>query len=110
MAIAYKDSQIQGTASVGTYATLYSTPASATAVVSTITVCNTASTAATYRIGLAGSASTPGDGNWLAYGSTVNGNDTVALTLGVSLGASKFLRVSSSASTVAFSAFVSEIS
>lgn len=110
MAIAYKDAQVQGTASVGTYATLYNTAASTTAVVSTITVCNTASTAATYRIGIAGSASTPGDGNWLAYGTTVNANDTVALTLGISLSASKFLRVSSSASTVAFSAFVSEIS
>jgi hypothetical protein len=110
MAIAYKESQIQGSASVGTYVTLYNTPASATAVVSTITICNTASTAATYRMGIAGSASTPGDGNWIAYGSTVGANDTIALTLGMSLAASRFIRVSSSASTVAFSAFVSEIS
>lgn len=110
MATAYKPSQVQGTASTGTYATLYNVPASTEAVISTILVCNTASASANYRIGLDTSAGTPGVSEWLVYDATVGANDTVCLTLGVCLDAGKYLRVSSSANTVTFSAFVSEIS
>lgn len=109
MAIAYKPAQVQGTTSTGTYATLYQTPAATEAVISTIVVCNTASASATYRIGLATSAGTPSASGWLVYDAVVPANDTVTLTLGISLDANKFIRVSSSANTVAFSAFVSEI-
>ena len=113
MANTYKTQSIQGTASTGTYATLYNTGASTTAICSTILVTNTAATAATYRIGYtSGSAGTPAiaNGEWFVYDATVQPNDSVALTLGVSLGNSKYLRVSSSANTVCFNAFVSEIS
>lgn len=110
MAIAYKPAQVQGTASTGTYATLYNTPSATEAIISSIVVCNTANASATYRIGLDTTAGTPGASEWLVYDATVPANDTVALTLGVALDANKFLRVSSSASTVTFSAFVSEIS
>ena len=108
--MAYKAAQVQGTASVDTYATLYNTPADTEAVISTIVVCNTASSAATYRIGLDTTAGTPGASEWLVYGANVPANDSVFLTLGATLEANKYLRVSSSANTVTFSAFVSEIS
>lgn len=110
MATAYKPAQVQGTGSTGTYATLYETPASTEAIISTIVICNTAADSATYRIGLDTTAGTPDASEWLVYDATVAANDTVALTLGVSLDAGRFLRVSSSADTVTFSAFVSEIS
>ena len=110
MATAYKTAQVQGTAGTSTYATLYSVPASTEAIVSSIIICNTASTSATYRIGLDTEAGTPGASEWLIYGATVNANDTVCLTLGLALDAGKFIRVSSSANTVTFSAALSEIS
>ena len=106
----YKNSQVQGTAGVTTYSTLYNTSASTTAVVSTIAICNTASAQATYRIGIMGSAGTPAAANWLVYDAIVPANDTTALTLGITVGNSQFIRVSSSANTVTFTAFVSEIS
>jgi hypothetical protein len=109
MATNYKYSQIQGTASTGTYATLYTTPAVTQAVISTIVICNTSGSTATYRIGLDATAGTPGASEWLVYDSVVAGNDSVCLTIGVCLDAEKFIRVSSSADTVTFSAFVSEI-
>jgi hypothetical protein len=109
MATNYKYAQVQGTAGTGSYATLYATPAATQAVISTIVICNTAGTTATYRIGLDTAAGTPGASEWLVYDSVVAGNDSICLTLGVCLDASKFIRVSSSANTVAFSAFVSEI-
>lgn len=110
MSTAYKLAQVQGTAGVTTYATLYSTGASTTAVLSSISICNTASTSATYRIGVMASAGTPAAGNWIVNGATVPANDTVFLTVGLSLGNTQFVRVSSSANTVDFSASVAEIS
>ena len=110
MATAYKPAQVQGTAGVSTYATLYNVPASTEAIISTIVICNTAATSATYRIGLDTSAGTPGASEWLVYDATVAATDSVCLTLGIVLDAGKYIRVSSSANTVTFSAFVSEIS
>lgn len=110
MATAYKPAQVQGTAGVTTYATLYNAPASTEAIISTIVICNTAGSSATYRIGLDDTDGTPGASEWLVYGATVEANDTIALTLGICLDAGKYIRVSSSANTVTFSAFVSEIS
>lgn len=110
MAENFKASQVQGTSGVGTYTTLYTTPSDTQAVISTIAVCNTASSAATYRIGLDDEAGTPGASEWIIYGASVGANDTVFLTVGITLAPQKFVRVSSSANTVTFSAFVSEIS
>ena len=110
MATAYKYAQVQGTASTGTYATLYTTPASTEAVISSLVITNQASSDVTVRIGLDTAAGTPGNSEWLVYDAVVAGNDTVALTLGVTLDAEKYIRVSSSANTCNFSAFLSEIS
>ena len=110
MATAYKYAQVQGTASTGTYATLYNTPSATEAVISSLVITNQASSDVTVRIGLDTTAGTPGASEWLVYDAVVAGNDTVALTLGVTLDAGKYVRVSSSADTCNFSAFLSEIS
>lgn len=106
----YKHSSVQGTASTGTYATLYNTSASTQAVISSILITNTSSSTVTYRIGIMATAGTPSASDWVVYDSVVAGNDVVCLTLGIALGNSEFIRVSSSANTVTFNAFVSEIS
>jgi len=110
MAEAYKYSQVQGTASTSTYATLYNTPAATEAVISSIVVCNQGSTAIDFRIGLDATEGTPGASEFLVYDSTVAANDTIALTLGICLDASKYIRISSSSNSCSFTAFVSEIS
>jgi hypothetical protein len=108
MAVNYDLAQVQGTASVSTYATLYTAPADA--IVSTISVCNTASAAATYRIGIMATEGTPGAANWVTYDSSIAANDTVFLTTGMVIPSGYYVRVSSSADTVTFHASVSEIS
>lgn len=108
MPTTYKEVQVQGTAGVGTYATLYSTDASTTAILGTIGICNTSSSPATYRIGVMDSAGTPSGAEWRVYDSVVAASDTVFLTVGMTVGPSKFLRVSSSATTVTFFASVAE--
>jgi hypothetical protein len=110
MATAYKYAQVQGGADVGTLATLYETPAATEAVISSLVITNQASSDVTVRIGMDTTAGTPGDSEWLVYDAVVAGNDTVALTLGVTMPAANFIRVSSSADTCNFTAFLSEIS
>lgn len=110
MATTIVEAEVQGTAALTTYATLYSTGAATRAVISTIGICNTSSTAATYRIAVMGSAGTPAAANWRVYDATIAGNDTVALTLGLTIDTTRYVRVSSSATTVTFFAGVSEIS
>ena len=110
MPTAYSGPQVAGTASTATYSTLYSTGASTTAVISAIIVCNEATSPVTVRIGIAGSATTPASGSFLAYDAVVAANDTLVLNLPLSLGNTKFIRVSSSAVTCSFTAAVAEIS
>lgn len=110
MATAYLTKQVQGTASTGTYSTLYNTAGATTAVVSSIVVCNEASAAVTIRVGLAASAGTPASGAFLLYDRTVPANDTLILNLPVTLGNTTYIRVSSSANTTSFTAAVAEIS
>lgn len=109
MATAYSLAQVQGTASVGSYATLTSTSASQTAVVSSISVCNTTASAQTFRIGVMATEGSPAAGNWIVYGANVPASDTVFLTVGLTLGNTKYVRVSSSNSGVDFSASVAVI-
>jgi hypothetical protein len=106
----YKNAQVQGTAAVTTYATLYTPPSATQTVVSQIAICNTAATQATYRVGIMTSAGTPAAANWLCYDTVVPANDTAFIGGGLSLANGDFVRVSSSANTVSFTAFVSEIS
>jgi hypothetical protein len=110
MATTYKRSGVQGTASVDTYTTLYTVPASTTAVISTIAICNTSASAATYRIGFDDTEGTPGASEWLVYDSSVTGYDTIFLSVGAAIQTGQVVRISSSADTVSFQAFVSEIS
>ena len=109
MATAYKLPQVQGTSSTGTYATLYDTSASVTAVISNILIANQASSAVTVRVGIDTTAGTPGASEWLLYDVVVAANDTLSFGP-LSLPASTFIRVSSSANTCTFSAAVAEIS
>ena len=108
MPTSYKPSQVQGTAAVTTYATLYAVPAGKEAIISSIVICNTGAQG-TYRIGITTSETDPNAAQWLAYDVVVAANTTTALKLGVALDSGKYLRVSSSANTITFSAFVSEI-
>jgi hypothetical protein len=110
MAVAYKTQQLVGTASTGTYSTLYSTGASTTAIVSAIVICNEAASSVTIRVGLDTTAGTPASGEFLVYDAAVAANDTLVLNLPVTLGNTRYIRCSSSATTCTFTAAVAEIS
>jgi len=110
MAATYKNSRVQGTASTSTYATLYTVPSGKSAVISTISIANQEATSATYRLGITDLDTNPSDGDWLVYDSTVAGNDTTFITVGITLTAGQYLKISSSENTTTFICFLSEIS
>jgi hypothetical protein len=90
--------------------TLYTVPASTSAVVSTITICNQASAAATYRIAVRPAGASIAAQHWIVYGATVAASDTTALTLGVTLATTDVVTVYASTATLSFNAYGSEIS
>jgi glucose-6-phosphate dehydrogenase assembly protein OpcA len=90
-----------------TLTTLYTAPAQA--IVSTITVCNTASSATTYRIAVRIAGASIATSQYLAYDAALPANDTVTLTLGVTLATTDVISVYAGAANVAFSAFGVEI-
>ena len=109
MATTYSLAQVQGSASTGTYSTLYSTGASTTAIISNLLIANHAAAAVTVRVGFDDTAGTPGAAEWILYDVVIAGNDTLSFGP-LSLGNTRFIRVSSSANTCTFSAAVAEIS
>ena len=109
MATTYKLAQVQGSASTGTYSTLYDTSSSFTAIISNLLIANQAAASVTVRVGTDTTAGTPGAAEWLLYDVVVAANDTLSFGP-LSLPASTFIRVSSSANTCTFSAAVAEIS
>lgn len=97
-----------GNGTIGTAANLYaaSGTASTSTVVSSIVICNTSSSSATYRIAINTASATYASGRYVVYDATIAGNDTIALTLGLVLDpTNRYLNVSSSAATVNFSVY-----
>ena len=92
-----------------TLTTLYTVPASTSAVVSTITICNTASSATTYRIAVRPAGASIATSQYLAYDAALPANDTATLTLGLTLAATDVISVYAASASVAFSAYGVEI-
>jgi glucose-6-phosphate dehydrogenase assembly protein OpcA len=99
----------QSNPSATTLTTLYTVPASTQAVCSTITICNTASTATTYRIAVRPAGASIATSQYLAYDAALPANDTATLTLGMTLAATDVVSVYAASANVAFSAFGVEI-
>ena len=93
-----------------TLTTLYTVPSSTSAVVSSITVANLASSAATFRIAVRPTGEAIANKHYLAYDVTIAALDTVTLTLGLTLATTDVVSVYASTATMSFSAYGSEIS
>lgn len=100
----------QVTPSANTDTTLYTVPSATQTVVSTITIANTTSAAATFRIAVRPAGATLATQHYIAYDVSVGALDTTALTLGLTLNATDVVTVRASATNIVFNAFGSEIS
>ena len=95
--------------SANTDTTLYTVPASTQAVVSTLSVANLSTTATTYRIAVRPAGATLANSHYIAFDVPIAANDSVLLTLGLSLAATDVVTVRAGNANLAFSLFGSEI-
>jgi hypothetical protein len=93
-----------------TATTLYTVPSSTSSVISTITVCNQAASAGTYRIAVRPAGATLAAQHYVAYDVAIAANDTTALTLGLTLATTDIVTIYASSATMSFNAYGSEIS
>jgi hypothetical protein len=100
----------QSAPSATTATDLYTVGAALTTVVSTLVICNRASTDATYQVAVRPAGATLANQHYIAYDVTVRGSDSTNLTIGISLNSGDIITVYASTSTLSFSAFGSEIS
>lgn len=100
----------QSNPSATTATTLYTVPASTSAVISTITVCNQAASAGSFRIAVRPAGATLAAQHYVAYDVAIAANDTTALTLGLTLATTDVVTIYASSATMSFNAYGSEIS
>lgn len=109
MALSYKVlGQVAGSGAIGTYSELGQVPAGKQWLVSTLSICNEGASAMTYRIGISTTVS-PSTGEFLVYGATVPANDTVTLTLGITMDQDWRIMTSCSSASASLMAFGTEI-
>ncbi len=90
--------------------TLYAVPSGFSAVVSSITVCNRGTSAATYRIAVRKAGATLATNQYLVYDTSIPAATTTSYTLGVTLASTDVITVAQvSSANVTFQAFGSEI-
>lgn len=99
----------QSNPSATTATTLYTVPASTQAVISTITVCNQASTAGSFRIAIRPDGAGLAAAQYIAYDNAIPANSTTSFTIGITLGDTDVITVYASSANISFTAFGSEI-
>lgn len=107
MATAYKVLG-QSNPAAATDTTLYTVPASTETVVSTITVANLGASG-TFRIAIRPAGASIANQHYIAYDAGLNANDSITLTLGITLATTDVITVRASNTSFAFQAFGSEI-
>jgi hypothetical protein len=108
MATAYKVlGQVAPSATTAT--AIYTVPSATEAVVSSITVCNR-STAATFRLAVRPDGAALANQHYVVYDGPIQANDTVILTVGITMDATDVLEAYASSGNLTFQAYGSEIS
>ena len=98
----------QSNPSATTLTTLYTVPSAKEAVVSTISVANLTSTAATFRIAVRPAGASIANQHYIGYDITVGASDSTLITVGITMAATDVLSVYASTANLAFSAFGDE--
>ena len=108
MAQAYKV-LAQSAPAATTNTDMYTVGAGLQIVASTVTVCNRSASSATYRIAVRNGGAALANQHYIAYDATVAANDTIALTLGLTLQASDIVTIYCNSANLSVSIFGCEI-
>jgi glucose-6-phosphate dehydrogenase assembly protein OpcA len=109
MAIVYKVLG-QSNPAATTATTLYTVPASTSTVVSTIAICNQSAVSDTFRIAIRPAGATLSSQHYIAYNNQISGNDSITMTIGITLATTDVVTIYAGTANLSFSAFGSEIS
>jgi hypothetical protein len=108
MAITYKVlGQINPTANTQT--TLYTVPAATSTIVSTVAICNLSATATTFSLAVQPAGAAIANKNYLNFNTPLPANDTITLTIGMTLATTDVISANAASSLVSFNAFGSEL-
>lgn len=99
----------QSNPAASTDTTLYTVPASTSTVVSTINVCNQDSSPTVFRIAVRPAGASLAAQHYQCYDVVLPANDTISLTLGMTLATTDVITVRAGTALVSFTAFGSEI-
>ena len=94
--------------SATTATTLYTVPSATQAVASTLTICNLGLTTPV-RVAVRPAGATLANQHYIVYDNTLNSNDTMFFTLGLTLATTDVVTVYSGTATVSFNLYGSEI-
>jgi hypothetical protein len=95
--------------SAANLADAYTVPAYLNAVISTVTVTNESATPTSFRIAVAVAGVSNDPKQYIYYDIAIEGNDTFAATIGITLAASDVVRVYATDATLSFSIFGVEV-
>jgi hypothetical protein len=99
----------QVSAAATTNTDLYVVPSATSTVCSTMVIANRGATGATFRVAVRPAGAAIANQHYLVYDSIISANDSIFLTLGISLAATDVITVYSSNANLSFSIFGSEI-
>ena len=91
-----------------TATTLYTVPASTSAVCSTLSICNIGDST-TYRVAIRPAGASLADIHYIVYDAAIEQYNTTLLTLGITLATTDVVTVYAGTATVVFNLFGSEI-
>lgn len=99
----------QSNPSATTLTTLYTVPSATSTIGSTLTICNIGTSATTYRVAVRPAGATIANSHYLVYDSSIPANDSISLTLGLSLATTDVVSVYAGNANLAFSLFGVEL-
>lgn len=88
---------------------LYTVPAATQTVCSTVVIANRSASAATFRIAVRTAGEAINVKQYIVYDTPIAGNDSIFLTLGISLSATDVITIYASSTNLSFNLFGSEI-
>lgn len=104
MAMAYKVLGQQNPLAT-TDTTLYTVPGATSTVVSSLVVCNRSAAGTTFRVAVRPGGAAISNEHYIAYDSAIGGNETISLTLGLSLATTDVVTIYAGAATLSFNLF-----
>lgn len=99
----------QSAPSATTNTDVYTVPSATSAVLSTVNICNRGGATATFRLAVRPAGATLANEHYLAYDVAIPANDSIALTLGVTMATTDVFTVYASTANFSFNLFGSEL-